>query len=708
MFRPTFTILLSACLAFSSLSGAEKIAPLPIAESIQISGLTIATNKLPDGLALRDQLGLVTIKTLDGQVVHRTTSRILETRATITPRGDYLLMFPEGDHYAKSKGEKMNTLMAYRSSDKGRTWQGPSVAFDIPYSQHGFIPLIPRGSQRIYAFGTQPISGQWTWENGQQENAPIGYRWSDDDGRTWSDVQLIAPTNDPGFRGMSVMRMTETDAGTWLVGSHIANWSVKPIKTKQYLLRSEDQGKTWNVLPGARPNGWFAQGFDRMDEGRPLNLGGGRVLFMSRTPQGHLFTAWSEDDGKSWTPPAPSTLVHPDAPPMLFPLSDGKTLVAFHHNKVPKRGSGDLDEKSENMKVRSEIWAAISKDGGHTWSEPRFLFVNAAQPDLKVGAWNYQCSYLDAFTDGGVMHIFVPHRWQQVLHLTINESALRTLPTLAQLTTAATTGGKLQTNPVAALALKIAPAEQIVYKKIGDRELHLDLFKPKDWKAADKRACYVGIHGGGWGAGAPRVMYNFAEHCAQAGMVSACPQYRLYKPGTEVTVAECVKDARLAIRYLRAHAAELGIDPQKIAVSGASAGGHLAAATALFDVNEAGEDTSVSCAPNALILFSPVIDTSSEGYGHAKVGAQWEALSPAHQVRSGVPPTITFHGTADATTPFKGAQLFHDAMLRAGNRSELVRVEGEQHTYMFKDKARYEETLQRMDAFLASLGFISR
>src|SRR4051812_16146176 len=76
---------------------------LPISESIQISGLTVSTNKLPDGLALHDDLGLVTIKTLDGQVVHRTSTRILETRATITPRGDYLLMFPEGDHYAKSK-----------------------------------------------------------------------------------------------------------------------------------------------------------------------------------------------------------------------------------------------------------------------------------------------------------------------------------------------------------------------------------------------------------------------------------------------------------------------------------------------------------------------------------------------------------------------------------------------------------------------------
>lgn len=419
--------------AAPAISAAERLAPLPIMETVKAGGFEFRTNALPPGLVLRDDLGLLTVGTLDGRVVHRTSTRVLETRAVMTPGGDYLLMFPEGDHYAKSKGERINRMMACRSSDKGCTWQGPDVAFDIPYSQHGFVPLIPRGSRRILAFGTQPIPGKWTWENGQRENAPIGFRESDDDGRSWSEVKLIEPLNDPGFKGMSVMRMTETDSGTWLIGSHTADWSVKPFATRQYLLRSEDQGRSWTVLPGARPKGWFAAGFDRMDEGRPVNLGSGRVLFMSRTPQGHLFTAWSGDDGKTWTEPAASSLVHPDAPPMLFHLSDGKALVAFHHNKVPRTGNGDLDDKAENMKVRSEIWVATSTDEGHTWSEPRFVLANAVQPVHAVAGFNNQCSYLDAFSDGGVLHLFMPHRWQQVLHLTIAESALASLPTRAQL-----------------------------------------------------------------------------------------------------------------------------------------------------------------------------------------------------------------------------------------------------------------------------------
>lgn len=265
---------------------------------------------------------------------------------------------------------------------------------------------------------------------------------------------------------------------------------------------------------------------------------------------------------------------------------------------------------------------------------------------------------------------------------------------------------KATPNPVAQSAPKIVPSEQLVYKKIGDRELHLDLFKPKDWKAEDHRPCLVAIHGGGWTSGTPRSMYGVADHCAKLGFLAVAVQYRLYKANSDVSVFECVKDARSAVRYVRAHAAELGIDPAKIVVSGSSAGGHLAVATALLPFDEEGENAVISCAPNAMILFSPVIDTSKAGYGNAKIGDRWEELSPAHRVRPGAPPAIVFHGTADTTTPYKGAQLFLEAMQRAGNRCELVTAEGSGHTYMFKDMALYTETLQKVDAFLASLGFV--
>lgn len=258
------------------------------------------------------------------------------------------------------------------------------------------------------------------------------------------------------------------------------------------------------------------------------------------------------------------------------------------------------------------------------------------------------------------------------------------------------------------MATSLEPTRTVVYKKVGDRELHLCVFEPAGHQPTDQRACFVTIHGGGWTRGEPRRMYPFAAHYAARGMVGISVQYRLLDRAKGVTVFDCVKDGRSALRYVRAHAAEFGIDPQKIVVQGGSAGGHLAAGTALFDgVDEAGEDTSVSCVPNAMVLLFPVIDTSTNGYGHAKIGARWQELSPVHHVRAGLPPTIMFHGTGDKTTPFKGAQAFHDAMLKAGNRCDLVVEEGGQHAYLMRTQPLYDEAERKTDGFLRSLGLLT-
>lgn len=260
---------------------------------------------------------------------------------------------------------------------------------------------------------------------------------------------------------------------------------------------------------------------------------------------------------------------------------------------------------------------------------------------------------------------------------------------------------------VATLAAPLKPSSLIVYKKVADRELHLHVFNPSGWQASDRRVCYITIHGGGWTGMGPERMYPFADHYAKLGLVSFSVEYRLANAKKNVSVFDCVKDVRSAVRYVRAHASDLGIDPDKIVVSGGSAGGHLAAATAMFDtVNEDGEDTKISTAPSALILLFPVIDTSKEGYGNAKIGERWQELSPAHNVRAGLPPTITFHGTADPTCPFKGAQLFHDEMLKAGNRSELVVNEGGVHGYLMRTKPLFDECLTKSDAFLKSLSLL--
>lgn len=254
------------------------------------------------------------------------------------------------------------------------------------------------------------------------------------------------------------------------------------------------------------------------------------------------------------------------------------------------------------------------------------------------------------------------------------------------------------------IAATLTPTKQLVYKKVQDRELQLHLFNPEGWKAGDHRACFITIHGGGWTGGNPQRMYPFAAHFAKLGMVGISVQYRLVTKGSGVTPFECVKDGRSAVRYVRSHAGELGIDPAKIIVSGGSAGGHVAASTTLFaGPDEAGEDTSVSCAANALVLLFPVIDTSREGYGNAKCGEHWQDISPLHQVKAGLPPTIVFHGTGDTVCPYAGAKAFDEAMHKAGNRCELVTHAGGAHGYLMRDRALYDDTVKKTEVFLASL-----
>lgn len=248
------------------------------------------------------------------------------------------------------------------------------------------------------------------------------------------------------------------------------------------------------------------------------------------------------------------------------------------------------------------------------------------------------------------------------------------------------------------------PTRLVPYKRAGERELRLHVFQPPGWKAFDRRPAFVAIHGGGWSGGDATRIYPFTDYFAREGFVAVSVEYRLYKPSAGVTVFDCVQDGRSAVRYLRAHAQEFGIDPARIVVSGASAGGHVAVATTLFSgFDDPKEDAKISAEPNALVLFYPVIDTSTAGYGNAKIGARWRELSPAHNVRAGLPPTLVFHGTGDATTPFAGAELFHDEMRKAGNRVELDVRPGGGHGYLLMDRASFEDTLAKTERFLRSV-----
>jgi acetyl esterase len=263
-------------------------------------------------------------------------------------------------------------------------------------------------------------------------------------------------------------------------------------------------------------------------------------------------------------------------------------------------------------------------------------------------------------------------------------------------------------RPLDPIAAKIEPVRTVTYKQIGDRQLKLHVFEPDRHKSSDRRSAFVIFHGGGWTGGSPRRTYPFADYFRKLGMVAISVEYRLLRKDSGVTVFDCVKDGRSAIRYVRQHAEELGVDPQGIVVAGCSAGGHVAAATALFDgIDEASEDVDVSSVPNSVVLYYPVIDTSAGGYGQQKIGAAWKQLSPVDHVRSNLPPTLHFHGTADTVTPYAGAAEFHRRMEKSGNVCELVSHEGGVHGHLIFDLKLFESSMKRTREFLATHRFLS-
>ena len=258
----------------------------------------------------------------------------------------------------------------------------------------------------------------------------------------------------------------------------------------------------------------------------------------------------------------------------------------------------------------------------------------------------------------------------------------------------------------------IAGATVEAYKKIGETELNLWILQPK--KSDELRPAIVFFFGGGWSSGSPEQFERQARHFAERGMVAITADYRVASRQKAKPV-QCVADAKSCIRWVRANAQRLGIDPQRIVAAGGSAGGHLAAATAtLPGLDEASEDAKVSSQPNALVLFNPCVVTAPvsgldfKGFASnstlEKVGCEPESLSPIHHVKEGLPPTLIMHGKSDTTVPYVTVEAFTERMKKAGNRCELKGYDGQQHGFF--NGPGFTDTLAAADEFLVSLKYL--
>ncbi|MFB9052715.1 alpha/beta hydrolase [Formosa undariae] len=235
---------------------------------------------------------------------------------------------------------------------------------------------------------------------------------------------------------------------------------------------------------------------------------------------------------------------------------------------------------------------------------------------------------------------------------------------------------------IANAQVSFEPDSIVTYKSTAQGDLKMTIFKPKKYKVSDDSPVIVFFFGGGWSGGSTDQFYQQARYFSDKGYLAISAEYRIFSKH-KTSPFESVTDAKSAVRWIRAHASELGVNPNKLIASGGSAGGHIAACTGVIEgYDEEGEDLKISSVPNAMILFNPVLDTTEKGYGVKKVGEDRKTdISPCNHVHLGIPPTLIFHGTADKTVPFENAERFAFLMNEVGNTCELVSFEGEDHGF---------------------------
>ena len=245
----------------------------------------------------------------------------------------------------------------------------------------------------------------------------------------------------------------------------------------------------------------------------------------------------------------------------------------------------------------------------------------------------------------------------------------------------------------------------------GKRPLLLDLYRPKG--NSEPAPALIFIHGGGWKGGKKEDYRVYAHAFAKLGYVVASISYRFSQ---ESVFPAAVQDAKCAVRWVRANASKHGVDPERLAVVGGSAGGHLAMMIGYSpDVAELegnGGHAGVSSRVAAVVdLYGPTDLTTTRGRESSLVrrfiGKSFDAAprsyrlaSPVTHVDRGDPPTLILHGTIDDVVPVRQADLLAARLKAAGVPYLYDRLAGWPHTM---DLARpvYERSLWLMERFLA-------
>lgn len=273
------------------------------------------------------------------------------------------------------------------------------------------------------------------------------------------------------------------------------------------------------------------------------------------------------------------------------------------------------------------------------------------------------------------------------------------------------------------LALAGCAAEVEVLEKVSydDRfaQTTMDVYLPADGETA--RPAVMFVHGGGWRMGSARAHTGHAERLAAAGYVAVSIDYRLVPDGV---YPRQIQDTACALAFLRAHADDWGLDPDRVAIAGYSAGGHL---VSLLGVASDEPAFAPDCAagatapPQAVISGAgpqdlrdfPDADAVRDMLGGSidDVPERWDLASPITHARPDAPPFLFVHGTADWFVPVEQSRAMRDALRAEGVDARVLELAGVGHlTGVGGDGGRSEVgviSIDEPEAWLAQMDFLA-
>jgi acetyl esterase len=242
------------------------------------------------------------------------------------------------------------------------------------------------------------------------------------------------------------------------------------------------------------------------------------------------------------------------------------------------------------------------------------------------------------------------------------------------------------------------PVQDYTYKETPQGALTISVCRPYDWKEGDRRTGIVFFFGGGWRAGTRHQFDRQCVYLAARGMVAATADYRV-KDYHGTRLEECVEDSLGAMQWFRDNAGLLGVDPDRIAAGGGSAGGYLAAAVALMGPAD-------SARPVALVLYNPALGVvgNRELVDQGMLDEPKPHMLLEPRLTSAFPPAYVWFGTRDRLLP--PARGFIERARQLGCLIQLDLADGADHGYFNDYDEFFRPSMASVDGFLSGVGLI--